>query len=72
MLYAGKEAIWWNTIFTKLGFNIEYELALYNNNKQTIQLLTAENSLLSTKLRHVDISQHWLWECVRDGDIKIE
>ena len=72
MLHAGKEAIWWKTIFTKLGFNTGHELALCNDKKQIVRLLIAENPLLSIKLRHVDISQHWLRERVRDGDIKIE
>ena len=41
MLNAGKEAIWWNTFFDKLGFKTDHDLKLYNDNRQTVHLLTA-------------------------------
>ena len=72
MLNVGKEAIWWNSLFNKLGFKTGHDLKLYNDNKQTVRLLTAQDPLLSTKLRHVDISQYWLRERTQNGDINID
>ena len=72
MLHAGKQAIWWNNLFRKLHFDPSHELSLKNDNQQTIRLLTAQMPVLTTKLRHVDISQHWLWERVQNGDIQVK
>ena len=60
MLHAGKQAIWWNNLFKKLQFDPGHKLIIKNDNHQTIRLLTAKTPILTTKLRHVDISQHWL------------
>ena len=72
MLHAGKQAIWWNNLFRKLRFDPGHELSIKNDNRQTIRLLTAQTPVLTTKLRHVDISQHWLRERVQNGDIHIQ
>ena len=72
MLHAGKQAIWWNNLFRKLHFDPSHELSLKNDNQQTIRLLTAQMPVLTTKLRHVDISQHWLRERVQNGDIQVK
>jgi hypothetical protein len=36
------------------------EVLIYCDNKQTIQLVTAELLTLQTKLQYVDIHHHWL------------
>ena len=71
LLHSGKESIWWTTLFNKLGFSTGQKMTLYNNNRQTIRLLTATEPLISTKLRHVDISQHWLRERTQAGDLHV-
>ena len=43
-----------------------------NDNRQTLRLLNAQTPILTTKLRHVDISQHWLRERVQNGDIHVK
>ena len=72
MLHAGKQAIWWENLFRKLHFNTGHKLYIKNDNRQTIRLLTAQTPVLTTKLRHVDISQHWLRERVQNGDIHVK
>lgn len=72
LLHAGKQAIWWNHLFEKLHFNTGHELSIKNDNRQTIRLLTAQTPVLTTKLRHVDISQHWLREQVQNGILRVE
>jgi hypothetical protein len=72
MLHAGKQAIWWNNLFQKLKFHTGHKLSIKNDNQQTIRLLTAQTPVLTTKLRHVDISQHWLRERVQNGDIQVQ
>ena len=37
-----------------------------------ICLLTTQMLVLTTKLRHVDISQYWLRERVQNGDIQVK
>jgi len=72
MLHAGKQAIWWNNLFRKLHFDPGHELFIKNDNQQAIRLLMAQTPVLTTKLRHVDISQHWLRERVQNGDIHVK
>src|SRR5256885_7621903 len=52
-----RSVIWWNHLFKKLHFNLGHELSIKNDNRQTICLLTTQTPVLTTKLRHVDISQ---------------
>lgn len=42
------------------------------DNKQTIRLVTEEISKLQTKLRHVDIHNHWLRQEISSGKITVE
>ena len=72
MLHTRKQAIWWENLFQKLHFDIGHKLYIKNDNQQTIHLLTAQTPILMTKLRHVDISQHWLRERVQNGDIHVK
>ena len=69
--YTAKETIWWRCFFGHLGFNPGHELVIHCDNCQTIRLLTKENQKLDTKLRHIDIHQHWLRQEVQAGRIQI-
>ena len=42
------------------------------DNKQTIRLVTEEVAQIQTKLRHVDIHNHWLRQEVQQGLITVE
>lgn len=41
------------------------------DNKQTIDQINKDIATLKTKLRHVDIHNHWLREKARTGEIKV-
>ena len=72
MLHAGKQAMWWQHFFNKINFDTGDKLVIFNDNKQTVRLLASELDLILTKLRHIDVSQHWLRERVQEGDIQVE
>ena len=44
---------------------------MLNDNLQTIRLLTKEEPIIKTRLKHVDIYQHCLRECVQSKQIKV-
>jgi hypothetical protein len=47
-------------------------ITIHYDNTQTISLVTKETSKLQTKLRHVDIHNHWLRQEVQRGTISVE
>ena len=72
LLHAGKELIWWSHLFGKMGFDVGHYLTIYNDNKQTVRLMTSEIARTETKLRHVDIAQCWLRQEVQAGRINVD
>jgi len=52
--------------------NLSTEIKLLCDNSQTIRLLTKPTAELVTKLRHVDVHNHWLREKVQDDYIKVD
>ena len=69
--YAAKEMLWWNRLFNAIQFNTDQNLSIYSDNQQTIRLLVKDAPQLTTKLRHVDIHQHWLRQEVQQGRIHV-
>jgi hypothetical protein len=67
-----KEAIWWQRFFKSLDFDTKELLQIDCDNLQTIRLLVENSPLLPTKLRHVDIHQHWLCQEVQAKRIAIQ
>jgi hypothetical protein len=67
-----KEAIWWQRFFKSLDFDTKESLQIDCDNLQTIRLLVENSPLLPTKLRHVDIHQHWLRQEVQAKRIAIQ
>jgi hypothetical protein len=68
---TAKELIAWRRLFTGIHFSTNDNELIYCDNRQTIRLLQQDEPLLTTKLRHVDIHQHWLREKVQNGDIAV-
>jgi Reverse transcriptase (RNA-dependent DNA polymerase) len=68
---AAKEFIWWNRFFSNIRFNMKQRLSIACDNLQTIGILEKDSLKLTTKLRHVDIHQHWLRQEVEAGRISI-
>jgi hypothetical protein len=69
---AVKEAMFLVRLFTEVGLKLgDSVIKIQCDNKQTIRLVTEKTSQLTTKLRHVDIHNHWLRDEVRKGTIKV-
>jgi hypothetical protein len=73
MLHVEKEFIWWLNLFKKIEFSSDSneQMTLYNDNTQIIRLLISEISKIDIKLRHVDVTQCWLRECVQRDILKM-
>jgi hypothetical protein len=70
---AAKEALYVSRLITELSVQLDdSRIRILCDNKQTIRLVTAELALLQTKLRHVDIHNHWLRQETSSGRIKVE
>ena len=72
MFHAGKELLWWMHLFRKLRFNVEHDLTLYNDNLQTLRILTSETPKTETKLRHINIAQCWLRQQVQNDQLNVD
>ena len=68
---AGKAVYWWKRLFEAVKFNPEQEIEIQCDNEQTVGLLTKDEPQLRTKLRHVDISRHWLRQEVQEGNLHV-
>lgn len=71
MLHAGKEVIGWMNLFEALRFDYHHKVVIYNDNLQTLRILTADASKVKTKLAHVDIAQSWLRQSVKIGHLNV-
>ncbi|KAI0998917.1 hypothetical protein K3495_g9279 [Podosphaera aphanis] len=68
---ATKELIWMQRLFAGIQFNPHTEIENFNDNMQTIRLLNKEDPIIKTRLKHVDIYQHWLKERVQNKQAKV-
>jgi hypothetical protein len=57
---TAKEAIFISRLLKALTLKLDEPLVIECDNRQTLRLVTEESMKLSTKLRHVDIHNHWL------------
>lgn len=69
---TGKEIIWWTRFFESINFDPGHETYIQCDNMQTIRAFTSNTPKFTTKLRHVDIHQHWLRQEVQRKHIAIE
>jgi hypothetical protein len=70
---VAKEAMFTSRLLKELGVHLsESPITIQCDNTQTIQLVTKEASKLQTKLRHVDIHNHWLRQEVSNGTIHVK
>jgi hypothetical protein len=68
-----KEALYVSRLIQELSVRLDDQrIRIQCDNQQTIRLVTAETALLQTKLRHVDIHNHWLRQEVSEKRIIIE
>ena len=57
-----KKAIFISWLLKAMTLRLDKLLIIKCNNKQTLRLVTEDSMKLSTKLWHVDIHNHWLWQ----------
>jgi len=70
---AAKEALFASRLLRELGVTLEdSSVKLWCDNTQTLRLLHKQLATLQTRLRHVDIHNHWLREAIQDGRITAE
>ena len=70
---AAKEAMFISRLIVELGIQLEEErIQIYCDNQQTIKLVNKDITKLQTKLRHVDIHNHWLRQEAQHNRIKVE
>ena len=72
MSEAGKTLLWWKRLFKAIDFDPEHDLTIKGDNQQTLRILTKEDPMIRTKLRHVDIHQHWLRQEVQAKRISVQ
>jgi hypothetical protein len=69
---VAKEAIFTSRLIKELNIKLpESTITIQCDNTQTIQLINKEVSKLQTKLRHVDIHNHWLRQEVSRKTIRV-
>ena len=70
---VAKEAIFTSRLLHELNIQLQQSaITIQCDNTQTIRLVTEEISKLQTKLRHVDIHNHWLRQEISTGKISVE
>ena len=67
---AARELLALERFVTCMNSNSTIRKKLICDNQQTVKLLTQKAPLLTTKLRHIDIHQHWLCQHIQ-GDKNI-
>ncbi|KAJ3454849.1 hypothetical protein MRS44_013449 [Fusarium solani] len=70
---AAKEAMFISRLIKELGIRLDDQrIQIQCDNQQTIQLVNKDIAKLQTKLRHVDIHNHWLRQEAQKNRIKVE
>ena len=64
--------MWWLTFFKAIDFQPGHQSTLWCDNAQTVRIVNQEESKLNTKLKHVDIHQHWLRQEVQRKKIIVD
>jgi hypothetical protein len=69
--HAATDLYWWRRFFESITLILD-QYPIQCDNQQTIRLLTTPAIKLATKLKHVDIHQHWLRQEVQESRLNIE
>jgi hypothetical protein len=62
----------WQRFFRTINLDLRQEYKIYCDNMQTVRLMLQETPKLVTKLKHIDIHNHWLRQEVKEGRLKVE
>ncbi|KAJ8113224.1 hypothetical protein OPT61_g4600 [Boeremia exigua] len=69
---AASELQAWNRLFKHIKLDLEITPTIYCDNLQTVGVVTKHKDKLFTRLRHVNVHQHWLRQEVAEGRISVE
>lgn len=70
---AAKEGLYMSRLIQEIGVDLQQpRLQIECDNQQTIKIVTAEIAQLKTKLRHVDIHNHWLRQEAERETIQVQ
>jgi hypothetical protein len=69
---TAQETYWWRRLFDDVQFDPGHEIHILCDNRQTVDSMLKESIELKTKLRHVDIYNHWLRQEAQEGRIAIK
>ena len=70
--HAAAQLYWWQRFFSQIKLDLGQEFKLFCDNLQTVRLMLKDSPKLVTKLKHVDIQQHWLRQEVEAKRLQIE
>ena len=69
---AARELIALERFIQHMGMEQKTNMKLLCDNQQTVDMLTRKIPLLTTKMRHIDIHQHWLRQLLQRETIDYE
>lgn len=69
---TAKEVLYTERLMKELQLRLDEDLVIEEDNKQTLRLVCEESIKLNTRLRHVDIHNHWLRQEVQAGRITVK
>ena len=69
--HASTQLYWWRRFFTQIKLQLD-EYKVLCDNQQTIRIVSTPTIKLATKLKHIDVHQHWLRQEVTENRLQIE
>ena len=70
--HTTREAMYLTRLFRSIKLKLNEPLIIQCDNKQTIRIVVEEDIKLNSRLRHVDIHNHWLRQEHRGGTMQIK
>jgi hypothetical protein len=70
--HATKDLYWWKRLFSNLSLCFEHDFIIHCDNQQTIRLLDTSSPKLVTKLKHIDVHNHWVRQEVQEHRLQLE
>lgn len=69
--HASTRRLWWNRFFTSINLHLD-QYQVECDNQQTIRQVTTPAARLATKLKHIDVHNHWLRQEVANRKLDIK
>ncbi|XP_063632470.1 uncharacterized protein LOC134803599 [Cydia splendana] len=66
---AAKEAIHLKNLYKDLGANYE-RIVILNDNQAALKL--SQNSMVTSKSKHIDLKMHFIRDCIQEGAIEVK